>query len=124
MELQQQEKLELWKERIQDCKNSGLTIIDWCERHGFSKHTYYYWSGRVKMSEQENDGTGPVFVEVSPPAVDPEQEYKTESAPILEEQTALTIAYNDIQISCGTVQEAWLAAEFIGRLQTLCSKPL
>lgn len=123
MELQQQEKLDLWRERIQDRKNSGLTIIEWCDQNGFSKHAYYYWNKRVKMNIRK-DTDAPVFIEIprSVPDSDPLQEPVREKNQPDKKSPSLCILYNGVRITCGTAQEAQLAAEFIGRLQKLCSK--
>lgn len=127
MDLQQQEKLDLWRSRIQECKESGLSIIDWCSRNGFSKYTYYYWNSRIKMNNQEME-TAPVFIEipqvVSEPEAAPSLEQVHDKDQMEEKRGSLCISYNGVRITCGTAQEAQLAAEFIGRLQLLCSSPL
>ncbi|MCR5282269.1 MAG: hypothetical protein K6E18_02780 [Lachnospiraceae bacterium] len=37
------ENLELYQSRINDCSNSGKTVMDWCTEKGTSGKTYYYW---------------------------------------------------------------------------------
>ena len=39
--MNQQSKLALWIEQIEDCRSSGQTVSEWCEAHGISKSTYY-----------------------------------------------------------------------------------
>lgn len=32
---------ERWKQLIQDCQSSGMTIRDWCAQNGIKEQTYY-----------------------------------------------------------------------------------
>ena len=65
--MEQNEKIVLWKERIQNCKNSGLSIAEWCRQTGISKYVFYYWSKRVKLADQEETQKGETrFVELTP----------------------------------------------------------
>lgn len=50
MELQKtkhQLRLEEWKDRVQACRNSGMTIKNWCAEHGIREQTYYRWQKLV-----------------------------------------------------------------------------
>lgn len=31
-----------WAERIQQCRESGLTVSEWCRENGVNSKTYYY----------------------------------------------------------------------------------
>ena len=35
--------LKQWKQLIEERMKSGLTVKQWCEANGYSKHAYYYW---------------------------------------------------------------------------------
>ena len=39
-----------WKERIQQQKDSGLSIKNWCEQNQLPRQSYFYW--RKKISTQ------------------------------------------------------------------------
>ena len=39
--MNQQSKMALWVDQIEDCRSSGQTVAEWCEAHGISKSTYY-----------------------------------------------------------------------------------
>lgn len=42
-ELKHQAKVEEWKQRIMDCRSSGLTGKQWCAAYGGNPSTYYRW---------------------------------------------------------------------------------
>ena len=39
--------LKLWRQRILECRNSGLTVATWCEQNQVGIKSYYYWLKRV-----------------------------------------------------------------------------
>ena len=45
------ENLQRWAALIDDAVTSGLTREKWCEEHGISKWTYYYWNRKIKNLE-------------------------------------------------------------------------
>lgn len=50
-----------WSQRISDCKNSGMSMKDWCETNGITLSTYYNWQRKVfeavKSAEENKDKT-------------------------------------------------------------------
>lgn len=36
-----------WSERISSCRNSGISVKQWCQENGIAEKTYYYWQRRV-----------------------------------------------------------------------------
>ncbi len=36
-----------WRERVMECKTSGLTVAEWCEQNHINKKTYFYWQKPV-----------------------------------------------------------------------------
>ena len=40
-------RMQMWTARIQECKNSGKTIREWCKENGIAEKTYYYWHKKV-----------------------------------------------------------------------------
>lgn len=37
-----------WKEKIIECRSSGLSVNKWCEINNVSKPTYYYWLKKIR----------------------------------------------------------------------------
>lgn len=62
-EATKQIRLKQWEEIIQDRCNSGLKVDDYCEQHGISRHTYYYWLRMVRENVIKNK---PEIVEITP----------------------------------------------------------
>lgn len=100
-------KLELWNERIQECRSSGLTVSQWCYNNHLTKAKYYYWHKVINES-------------VSKPAVN------SVFAEVLVKNNVLS-SYHGIKISCKNVEIALssrndisLAVELIHELQRQC----
>ena len=66
-ELQQlngQNKLALWVERISSCRNSGLSVKTWCKENGVCEQTYYKWQKKLfAMAKTQQELQ---FAEVTP----------------------------------------------------------
>ncbi len=60
------QQLELWTQRIAECRRSGMQVKTWCQTHGVSKKTYYYWQRRVLGTTQNEEAheRQPEFAEV------------------------------------------------------------
>ena len=39
--------INVWRERVRECKTSGMTVAGWCEKNNITKKTYYYWQKQV-----------------------------------------------------------------------------
>ena len=52
--------LAAWKERIVECRASGVPVRKWCEQNGHTPSTYYRWEreifGRIEKSPQPELG--------------------------------------------------------------------
>lgn len=57
------ENLALWEQRIKERVQTGMTIEDWCNKSGVSKHQYHYWNKRAR--EKQKPGEEMVFTDVS-----------------------------------------------------------
>lgn len=57
------EKFLLWKQRLEDIKQSDLTVDEWCKQNKISKHAYYYW--RRKILDSMTDDKTTCFAEVT-----------------------------------------------------------
>ena len=42
-----EELAHVWRKRLDDFAQSGLSVRKWCERQGFSKNQYTYWRRRL-----------------------------------------------------------------------------
>lgn len=40
----------LWRKRLDDCANSGKTVVYWCHLNHVSVHQYYYWKRRLALA--------------------------------------------------------------------------
>ena len=45
-QLNEQNKLAIWAERVTECRNSGQSVLAWCKEHGICSQTYYKWQKR------------------------------------------------------------------------------
>ena len=70
-------RVDAWRERVRECRSSGLSVKVWCTEHGINTATYYRWErevlGNVRRAmkqtwEQENGESRSMFLEL-PPAV-------------------------------------------------------
>ena len=41
------QRVELWAERIAECRGSGKSVRAWCRENEISEKTYYYWQRRL-----------------------------------------------------------------------------
>ncbi|MBQ8996294.1 MAG: hypothetical protein IJ091_10820 [Oscillospiraceae bacterium] len=58
-------KLQKWSGIVKDCRNSGLSVKEWCQAKGISINTYYKWQGRVFKAAEQAVNEEPEFVEVN-----------------------------------------------------------
>lgn len=42
-----------WRERIKECRQSGLTVKAWWLQNELTDKAYYYWMKRFKVLDQE-----------------------------------------------------------------------
>ena len=65
-QLNEQNKLALWAERVSECRNSGQSVLSWCKERGICSQTYYKWQKRLYAMAQAQQTTQ--FAEVTPVA--------------------------------------------------------
>ena len=41
------QRIQLWAERITECRGSGLSVREWCRGNEISEKTYYYWQKKL-----------------------------------------------------------------------------
>lgn len=44
-------QMAVWKRRIQERQDSGMTIDQWCHKNKLSKNSYYYWLKVIRKEE-------------------------------------------------------------------------
>lgn len=50
------DKKQRWQARLQQQKESGLTIAAWCENHQVSIAQFYYWQKKLNSTIEANAG--------------------------------------------------------------------
>ena len=93
-------RISLWTDRIKECRQSGLTVIKWCEQNNIGIKTYYYWMRKIKREVFENLSEGitqnPLVLEDSKLPVFSKLQLNTVEP--LRSEVAVTIHLNDIFI--------------------------
>ena len=56
------QRLAVWTQRIADCRSSGKGVKHWCQENVISEKTYYYWQRRIFKMAQERQS--PEFAEL------------------------------------------------------------
>ena len=46
-EIQNAQKMPVWKQRIMECRSSGMSVKEWCKEHGLDFTTYYRWERKI-----------------------------------------------------------------------------
>jgi len=52
--LKHEANLVLWKDRVANCRSSGLPVREWCKQNQVARQTYYHWEKELlkKIGEQ------------------------------------------------------------------------
>lgn len=53
-----------WAMLIQECNASGLTKREFCQQHGISEKSFYYWLRKLRT--QAAEAAGPLLVPLEP----------------------------------------------------------
>jgi hypothetical protein len=48
-----QQRLAEWSRRVEACRSSGLTVVQWCQEHGIAVSTYFSWQRKVFQALKE-----------------------------------------------------------------------
>jgi hypothetical protein len=68
--------IQKWSTLIEECRNSGVKITNWCKEKGVSKSQYYYWQKKIcntvcenlpVLKEKQIPANVPTFAEVKIP---------------------------------------------------------
>ena len=46
-DIQNAQKTPIWKQRIIECRSSGLSVKEWCKEQGLDFTTYYRWERKI-----------------------------------------------------------------------------
>lgn len=71
-----QMRAENWRTLIQACRQSGQTVVNWCEQNNINSKTYYYWLRKLRTQELERKEL-PVPVPEEKPVVFKQLEVQT-----------------------------------------------
>lgn len=101
-EAKHQAMLSEWKDRIIDCRNSGLRVSEWCQLNGYGLQTYYRWEREImgEVSKQlvpqrtTAELSAPVFAELPPP--------REESMPTNQGEIVATVDFGRARLSIYT----------------------
>ena len=107
-------RAETWRSLIQACRQSGQTVVSWCEQNNINSKTYYYWLRKLRVQELDNKE---LPVPEEKPVVFKQLEVQ---APVAGTQTAVTIRLPSatVEVAEGTSQ-ATVEAVFLA-LRCLC----
>ena len=111
-----QMRAENWRTLIQNCQQSGQTVVNWCEQNNINIKTYYYWLRRLRKLELEGAEL-PALVSEDKPVAFKKLEVQT---PVARTQAAVIIRIHNatVEISEGTSQQTIQAV--LLALQSLC----
>ena len=48
----EQNKLAQWAQTVAQCRDSGLSVRQWCQEHGVNVSSYYKWQRKVYAAAQ------------------------------------------------------------------------
>lgn len=60
----EQNKLAQWVQIVSDCRDSGMSVRQWCQEHGINISSYYRWQRKVYAMVQAQQEVQ--FTEVTP----------------------------------------------------------
>lgn len=107
---------EQWQKIIQECQNSGQTVVSWCEQNNVSIKSYYYWLRKLRLSTMKESAL-PMNLPVEKPAVFKKLEV---SAPLPDTKAAVIIRLPNatLEVNEGTSQQTVQAV--LLALQSVC----
>lgn len=97
----------IWKQTIADCKASGLSARQWCEKNNINLSTYKYWLTRV--NKQKNSATDICWAEMKIP------ETVRHSG-----STSITIRYDNFVLDIHQNTDLQLLAVVLKTLRSSC----
>ena len=59
LEIRTKVRMAQWQSIIKECKESGMTVAEFCEERNISWHAYYYWLRKIRECQS---ATGAVYM--------------------------------------------------------------
>ena len=120
-EIQSARKAPIWKQRIIECRSSGMSVKEWCKEQGLDFTTYYRWERKILTSiipaEDISGLPVPELPELPAPDLPPVSErrneiVKIELTPSPEEQESVRFSVNGYEFCV----PANISSTFLARL--------
>ena len=108
--INKQQRRQVWADMVMRCRNSGLTITDWCQAEGINLTTYHYRQRQV-MDLVSEQGSRPAteFVQLPLAAID---------QPVV--TSCITIRMGTVSIAVEACVDATTVATVLARTDRLC----
>lgn len=109
-----QAKLLEWKERVADCRSSGMSVKHWCEENGCSPKTYYRWEQEIlgKVRQIAKVESQPVLAEL--PVAKPAPERSKKRDPFV---PAAVIRFGQVELELSNAVSAELMSQLKGLMR-------
>ncbi len=98
----------VWQQTVTDCKASGLSARQWCEKNHIKLSTYKYWLTR--LNKQKSSATDICWAEMKIP----EEMIKHPTS------SFVTIRYESFVIDISEKTDLQLLAEVLKTLRSVC----
>ena len=98
-DIQNAQKMPIWKQRIIECRSSGKSVKEWCKEHGLDFTTYYRWERKI-LTSMIPAADIPVLPSSDLPAIIPASQnaiVKVELAPEAEVQDTVRFSVNGFE---------------------------
>lgn len=66
--MDRESKAALWRERLAACRQSGLTVREYCRLNSLRTKSYYYWKRRLADADTSIPAGGPAVSGAAPTA--------------------------------------------------------
>ena len=67
LEIRTRVRMAQWQSIIKECKESGMTVAEFCEDRNISWHAYYYWLRKIREYITHPQTTETEFVQLPSP---------------------------------------------------------
>ena len=104
-----------WRDRIEECRQSGQSIKAWCMQNELKNTTYYYWARKFKILEPRTAGDN-TFAEM---VLLPGNNYGTKATQNITERVSLYVSFGDYSIGILDGFNPHTLAELVKVLQKL-----
>ncbi len=94
-DVQNAQKMPIWKQRIVECRSSGKSVKEWCKEKGLDFTTYYRWERKILTTIIPAEDISGLPVPSLPSVSEPANTIvKVEFAPEPEEQDTIQFSVN------------------------------